>query len=133
MINLREAARSNIKRRPASPNLPWWNPPQLRPVFQFLLGMAVAFHMSLTISAVHSHQADLKVLGFFLSSVLIVIGNVLILAVLGISLFSKTPTFSQYVSSMAKDTTLAWKKSIDVGWLGAKRVYHMIEAKKWTQ
>src|SRR6185436_4042264 len=55
----------------------WWDPPQLKPVFQFLLGLTVAFHAMLTFSAIHKHQTDLKVLGFFLSGVLIVFGNVL--------------------------------------------------------
>lgn len=111
----------------------WWNPPQLRLVFQFLLGAALAFHISLTVSAIHKHQSDLKVLGFFLSGVLILMGNLLILAALGISLFSKTPTFSAYGTALMKDTVGAWKFSIDAGTRAAMWLYRVIEAQHWTR
>jgi len=88
----------------------WWNRPELTPVFQFLLGMTLAFHLSLTVSAFHGHQPDLKVLGFFLSGVLILLGNILILGILGVNLFSKTPTLKQFTVGIGRETLSAWQK-----------------------
>lgn len=83
-------------------------------IFQFLLGMAMAFHISLTFAAFHKHQSDLKVLGFFLSGTLIVLGNSLILGILGVSLFTKTPTLPQFATSIASETTGIWMRGLEV-------------------
>lgn len=93
----------------------WWAHPGVVQGFQFLLGAALAFHVSLTVSAMHRRQTDLKVLGFFLSGVLILLGNSLIFAVLGISLFTKTPTFPQFARVVGTETLIVWKK----GWVFA--------------
>lgn len=111
----------------------WWNPPQLLPVFQFMLGLALAFHISLTISAVHRHQPDLKVLGFFLSGVLILMGNTLVLAFLGIGLFAKTPTFSTYAKSVGNETWDGWVKSAGVLQRGIMRGYEYLRRQPWTR
>ena len=111
----------------------WWNPPQLMPVFQFLLGLALAFHISLTISAVHRHQPDLKILGLFLSAVLIVLCNVMILAALGISLFSKTPTFSSFARAAGHDTMVAWSHCIDLSFKGGKLIADFVRSQSWTR
>lgn len=79
--------------------------------FQFLLGLSLAFHLSMTFSAVHGRQSDLKILGFFLSGVLIILGNTLILSALCISLFQKTPTFPQFTKSVVNETWSIWRSS----------------------
>ena len=88
----------------------WWNPPAVFPSFQVLLGAALAFHFSLTFSALHGHQSDLKVLGFALSGVLIAIGNALILAVLAVSLFGRTPTLRAFTKETIRETSAIWMK-----------------------
>lgn len=92
----------------------WWFRPEIVYGFQWFLGMAIAFHLSLTISALHKHQPDLKILGFFLSGVIIALGNALILGILGVSLFSKTPTFKEYFYRIMRDTQISAKSS--AGW-----------------
>ena len=90
----------------------WWNRPELPYVFKFLLGMTLAFHVSLTFSAVHTRQPDLKLLGLFLSSVLIVVGNALIFGVLAVSLFERTPTMTQFASRLGVETFRIWESGI---------------------
>jgi hypothetical protein len=87
----------------------WWDIPKLHYTFEFLVGMTLAFHLSLTVSAIHAHQPDLKVLGFFLSGVLILLGNALILGLLGVTLFKKTPTLPHYAAGMGRETLIVWK------------------------
>lgn len=111
----------------------WWNPPQLLPAFQFLLGVALAFHISLTVSAVHRHQPDLKVLGLFLSGVLIVIGNTLIVAALGISLFTKTPTFSRYMRAVGEETWTGWLIASRIAWSGIVKGYEFVKERQWIR
>ncbi|MCG3205336.1 MAG: hypothetical protein KCHDKBKB_02056 [Elusimicrobia bacterium] len=111
----------------------WWNPPHLEPLFQFLLGSALAFHTSLTFSAVHKHQPDLKILGLVLSGVLILLGNTLILAILGISLFSKTPTFTHFARSVGRESHETWKVIGTLSWKGAQKAFDYIAAQPWTR
>lgn len=91
----------------------WWFPPAVAPSFQILLGASLAFHFSLTFQAVHGQQTDLKVLGIFLSCVLIAIGNALILAVLGVSLFTRTPTLKQFAADTTRETIMIWMKGFE--------------------
>ncbi|MCB4756852.1 MAG: hypothetical protein LHV69_07470 [Elusimicrobia bacterium] len=86
----------------------YWPHPALTYGFQFLMGAALTFHLSLTFMAFHARQSDLKVLGFFLSLVLILLGNALILGVLCVSLFGVTPPIEIYFSSLLKETVGAW-------------------------
>src|SRR5689334_1112408 len=65
----------------------WWKDPLLSHFFQFFLGATLAFHLSMTAAAIHRKQPDLKFMGIFLSTVLIAIGNTLILGVFCVSLF----------------------------------------------
>lgn len=90
----------------------WWPTQHLHQGFQFLLGLTLAFHISLTFHAVHTKQPDLKVLGLFLSVVVIALGNLLILGLLGVSLFKKTPSLAQYRDSIGKETVFAMKTSV---------------------
>jgi hypothetical protein len=94
----------------------WWPSPKLAVWFQFALGATLAFHFSLTVNAFHRRQTDLKVLGMFLSAVLVLLGNFLILAILGISLFNRTPALSRFSGDIAKNTVVAWKKGFDFAW-----------------
>ena len=89
----------------------WWPSPWLTYGFQFLMGSTVTFHVSLTFSAFHKRQSDLNVLGFFLSGVLILLGNALILGLLCVSLFKGTPSISRYLASLGKDSWVAWKQT----------------------
>lgn len=115
----------------------WWPDPRLFQAFQFLLGAALAFHLSLTVSAIHKRQTDLKVLGFFLSGVLILVGNGLIFAILGISLFSKTPTLPQFASGVGTETMTVWRKGWDFALAEVNRLnhkgYHTQGVSQWTQ
>jgi hypothetical protein len=110
-----------------------WNPPQLRPLFEFLLGIAIAFHVSLTVSAIHKHQPDLKVLGHFLSGILILLGNVLILAMFGISLFSTTPRLTEFGRSVVADTVVGWRVAGAAAAKSATHVSRWIEGQTWTR
>jgi hypothetical protein len=82
----------------------WYSSQWLDMGFQFLLGATLAFHISLTAHAVHRHQSDLKVMGMFLSVVIITLGNALIMGILGVSLFKKTPTLKEYALGLKDDT-----------------------------
>jgi hypothetical protein len=108
----------------------WWNHPLLVQTFQFLLGMALAFHISLTISAIHGRQTDLKVVGFFLSGVLILLGNALILGLLGVSLFSKTPTLATYAAGIGKETIFVWKTGLGFTVSEVKRLNHNLKTQR---
>lgn len=111
----------------------WWNPPQLVPVFQYTLGMALAFHISLTFSAIHRHQPDLKVLGLFLSGILIVLGNLLIFDVIGLVLFSNMPSFSSFAHAVGRDTGEAWETIFDLTLKAGKWGLQYMESKHWIQ
>lgn len=90
----------------------WWNPPALAPAFQVILGGTMAFHLSLTYSALHSRQTDLKIMGFLLSGVVIAMGNVLILALLAVSLFQKTPTLREFGLETMRETSTIYLRGL---------------------
>ncbi len=92
----------------------WWKNQFLTPCFQFLVGVTLMLHLSMTASAIHLRQPDLKMVGIFLSGVLIILGNALILGLMGVSLFSKTPTFKQYMMELAGETMSTWKTIIKI-------------------
>ncbi len=87
----------------------WWKDPLLTRFFQFLVGASLAFHLSMTITAIHRKQPDLKMAGIFLSTVLITTANALILGVFCVSLFKKTPTLKQFSTHLGKETFRVWK------------------------
>jgi len=82
----------------------WYDTLYLDYGFQLLLGATLAFHVLLTINAVHKHQPDLKGLGLILSAVVITLANTLILGLLAVSLFKKTPTLKEYASGILNDS-----------------------------
>jgi hypothetical protein len=88
----------------------WWPSIYLTRTFQFLLGFMMTFHLSLTYHAFHGRQTDLKMVGFFLSGVLVLFGNLLIMGVLGVSLFRRTPTFKEYARFIGQETVTVWKQ-----------------------
>jgi hypothetical protein len=49
-----------------------------------------------------------------LSLVLIALGNILIFGVLGVSLFSRTPTLTQFASSLATETAIVWRNGFEI-------------------
>ncbi len=87
----------------------WWKDPLLTHFFQFLIGASLAFHLSMTVSAIHRKQPDLKITGLFLSTVLITTANALILGVFCVSLFKKTPTIKQFSHKVGRETFRVWK------------------------
>ncbi len=101
----------------------WFKQPELTYGFQFLLGLTLAFHISLTIIALHRSQPDLKILGYFLSTTLIWLGNALILAVLCISLFKKTPSFQEYGHALFSETIFLWKLGLRTAAEGIKWIH----------
>jgi hypothetical protein len=91
----------------------WWNGPYVQPLFEVALGASLAFHFSHTVSALHSKQSDLHVVGFVLSGTLIAVGNALILSLLGLSLFSRTPTLRRFTMETARQTSEIWLKGFE--------------------
>lgn len=87
----------------------WVFSPALIWSFQLLMGASLAFHLSMTFSAVHRKQPDLKFRGFFLSIVLIAIGNSLIFGLMMVGLFDHTPTLPKYLASILKETMHVWR------------------------
>lgn len=101
-------------------------------IFEFLLGAALMFHLSLTFAAFHSHQSDLKVLGFFLSGVLILLGNGLILVILGVTLFTTTPPIKTVSWNIAKETSRIWMVGLKSMGTQIKKQFDNSELKsKW--
>ena len=100
----------------------WWNPPALAPAFQILLGAAIAFHFSLTFSAIHSRQSDLKVVGFVLSGTTIALGNALILGLLAVSLFPRTPTLRQFALETTRETSRIYARGLQEASAGFNRL-----------
>ena len=86
-----------------------WDMVELRWMFQFLVGASLSFHVAMTLRAVHTHQPDLKGKGFFLSMILILLGNALIVGLLLVGLFGKTPTLKQYSKNLYHETTTSWR------------------------
>ena len=87
---------------------PWWHWPGVHVGFRVAVGAALAFHASMTWTALHRHQPDLKIAGFFLSGVLVGLGNLLILGLFGVSLFKATPTLRNYAGTVARETASIW-------------------------
>jgi hypothetical protein len=122
-----------------------WPPATILPTFQVLLGATLAFHFSLTLSALHRQQSDLRVVGFFLSGMIIAVGNALILGILAVSLFTKTPTLRNYLVETGRETTMIWMKGIRCASLvkrfnppaekaGPPAAKHTLkDKKKWTR
>jgi hypothetical protein len=96
-------------------------------VFQFLLGLTLAFHLSMTASAIHLKQPDLKIMGIFLSVVLIAIANTLILGVFCVSLFKKTPSIRVYGARLGGETVRAWRWTVRTGWTAGQTIYKELE------
>lgn len=101
----------------------WYQNPPLIYSFQTLLGASLAFHWSMTYSAIHKKQPDLKIIGMFLSSVLIMIGNTLILGLFCVSLFKKTPTLKTYSLRIAQESFHAWRATGLAGVSAARWAY----------
>jgi hypothetical protein len=78
----------------------YWN------VFLGLFGATLAFHAALTIFALRQNQPDLKTGGKFLSGVLIVLGNSLILVFLLGVLFPRTVSWFGFLNN-TKDYTMS--------------------------
>jgi hypothetical protein len=106
----------------------WIKAPEITFGFQFFLGLTLAFHLSLTFMALHRRQPDLKILGYFLSSTLIWLGNALILGILCISLFKKTPSFQQFGQALGQETLLLWKLAFKYGVQGATYIFSWIHS-----
>lgn len=72
--------------------------------FLGLLGASVAFHIALTVYALRQNQPDLKSGGKFLSGVLIILGNSLVLVFLLGVLFPQTVSWSGFLRSTKTHT-----------------------------
>ena len=102
----------------------WWNSPGLLPAFQVGLGAAIAFHFSHTFSALHFRQTDLKVMGFFLSGVLIAVGNTLIIGLLAVCLFQRTPSLREFALETTRETGTIYLRGLRVIAAEVKRLTH---------
>lgn len=114
----------------------WYQRPPLVYFFQFMLGATLAFHWSMTYAAIHKKQPDLKIIGVFLSTVLILIGNTLILGVFCVSLFRKTPSLKIYTHRLGQESLHAWRWTAKTGISAGRWVVRFAEheglLKKWT-
>ena len=81
----------------------------------------------MTLRAVHTKQPDLKGKGFFLSVMLILFGNALIVGLLLVGLFGRTPTLKEYGLNLFNETKEAWIFIVFYG----KQVHHLIQT--WTR
>jgi hypothetical protein len=86
----------------------YWN------VFLGLLGATLAFHVALTIFALKQNQPDLKTGGKFLSGVLIVLGNALVLVFLLGVLFPRTVSWGEFLRG-TKNHTLTVCRQVAAG------------------
>ncbi len=92
----------------------YWN------VFLAVLGVSVGFHVGLTVFALQQNQPDLKVAGWFLSSVVILLGNALsVVLLLGLA-FPRTVSWTTLLRMSAKET---WQAYQEVG-RGGQQVWH---------
>lgn len=69
-----------------------------------LVGMALAFHVGLTVHALRQGQPDLKLGGRFLSAVLIYLGNAGILAAVLLALFPRTTSLKQFAGVAGQES-----------------------------
>lgn len=77
------------------------------PIFLWLLGLTIGFHMALTTFALRQNQPDLKTSGKFLSAVIIYLGNsASVVLMLGI-LFPKTVSWGQFLRLSGQQTVTA--------------------------
>ncbi len=84
----------------------YWN------LFLTALGVSIGFHIGLTVYALKQSQPDLKVAGWFLSAVVIFLGNSLSLVLLLGILFPHTVSWRTLLRSSAQET---WQAYRDVG------------------
>jgi hypothetical protein len=98
--------------------------------FQFVLGLTLAFHLSMTASAIHKKQPDLKVMGIFLSVMVIAIMNTLILGVFCVSLFKKTPSIRTYGAHLGEETIRAWRWTGKTTWRLGQTIYQDYKEKR---
>jgi hypothetical protein len=78
--------------------------------FIWLLGAAVGFHMALTVYALKHDQPDLKLVGKFLSAVIIFLGNTAsIIFLLGL-LFPRTISWNRFLRLSGAHTVIAWRE-----------------------
>jgi hypothetical protein len=68
----------------------WWPMGEFRPLFAFLLGFTLAFHLGFTLWSLHHAQPDFKSDGWLFSLVVIYLANVLMLAAMLGLLYSGT-------------------------------------------
>ena len=80
-----------------------------RNVFLAALGISIGFHIGLTVFALRQSQPDLKVAGWFLSSVLIFLGNSVCLVLLLGVLFPRTISWMALVRQSAHETWHAYR------------------------
>jgi len=77
----------------------------------WLIGVAVGFHLALTVYALLQNQPDLKLGGIFLSGVLIYLGNMILMSVLLSLLFPKTASWKRFLRVAGRETAWAFKKT----------------------
>jgi len=76
----------------------------------WFIGVAVGFHMALTIYALKQKQPDLKMGGTFLSGVLIYLGNMILMTIFLTLLFPKTASWKHFLQVTGHQTWWATVK-----------------------
>ena len=93
------------------PLRPYWNG------FLWILGMSMGFHMALTLFALKHDQPDLKLMGKFLSAVIIFLGNTASLVFLLGLLFPRTVSWNRFIHLSGTHTLSAWRQVGEGGYV----------------
>ncbi len=96
--------------------------------FGFAAGFTFAFHAALTVYALRQNQPDLKYVGPFLSLVLILISNGVVLVLLLKALFPASVSLRSFAASSAAYTLLIWDQGLRFLSWGARRALAGIDA-----
>ncbi|MBI4397204.1 MAG: hypothetical protein HY548_08920 [Elusimicrobia bacterium] len=79
----------------------------------FTVGFTFAFHVALTAHALRQAQPDLRLVGSFLSLVLILFGNGIVLLLMTKALFPQWISLKQFAAAFAANVLFAFDKSAD--------------------
>ena len=93
--------------------------PNMHPAFQFMIGLTLAFHASLTFYAIRQRQPDLRQTGSFFSLVFILFMNAWVLAIISKILFWKSIRLETFFSLTWRTQWEIWGWALQHLWQGA--------------
>ena len=86
----------------------FWPQPKATPVFHLILGAAYAFHVTWTAAILKTEQSDITGQGYLFSTVIIALGNFIVL-ILGIALLSGQPPLMDVVRDFGGHTAHSYQ------------------------